>query len=410
MSGFVEEVRPIEDCLRFAAEKLGFPWQVKERRVALSDALLTRSSRDIRASEPSPPFTRSLRDGYAVKHSITTGASTGSPVFLRFAGEVVMGEAPGFSISGDETAAIPTGGMLPEGADAVVMIEDTAASGGWVEVRRSVQRNENLIRAGEEIAHGDVLIRAGEMIDCAATGLLATFGISQLDVLDTRIGVISTGDEIVPIESSPLRVGFIRDANTFIVESTLKRYGWRARSYGIAPDNWQDLKTITEKALAECDVVLLSGGSSVGVRDHAVRIMKSLPEPGLLVHGINMTPGKPTLIGGSTKDDKLVAGLPGHPLSCMVAVIFVVLPLLLAMSGAPSTHAGRYIKLPLAGDVQGHTGPDEFIPMRIENGEALQLAAKSSYVSAMINADGFVRMRPNTETLRKGEEAEIWLW
>jgi molybdopterin molybdotransferase len=320
-----------------------------------------------------------------------------------------MGESPAFSISEDEAAAIPTGGMLPEGADSVLMAEDTAAAGGWVEVRRSVQRGENLIHEGEEISKGDILIKAGEMIDCFAPGLLGTFGITSIGVLDTKIGIISTGDEIVPIDSSP-PAGFIRDANTYVIQSVLKRYGWPSKPFGIAPDNWPDLKFMAGKALSECGVVLLSGGSSVGARDHTVRVIESASEPGLLVRGINMTPGKPTLIGGSAKEEKLIVGLPGHPLSCMVATIFIVLPLLLAMCGAPDVHAGRYINLPLADDVQGRTGSDEFIPMRIDKAGARPLAAKSGYVSAMRNADGFVRMRPDRETLRRGEEAEVWVW
>jgi molybdopterin molybdotransferase len=409
MSGFVEEVRPIDDCLGFVSEALGFPWKLGERTAGLSDALFARSSRDILAKEPSPPFTRSLRDGYAIDHSLSTGASPSSPVFLRLAGEVAMGETPSFSLFGEEAASIMTGGMLPGGVDAVVMIEDTAVSGGWVEVRRSVQRGENLAREGEEIACGDVLVRAGEMIGCPAQGLLGTFGISELSVIDAKIGVISTGDEIVPVDS-PAPPGFIRDANTGIIRSLLKTYGWSSSSFGIVQDSQSEIKSRFAEAMAACDVVILSGGSSVGARDHTVRAMEGIAPPGLLVRGVNMTPGKPTLIGGDASGKKLVVGLPGHPLSCMAAAIFVVLPLLLAMCGAPEKHAGKYVRLPLAGDVLGRTGPDEFTPVRIEPDGARPLAAKSGYVSAMRNADGFVRLRPDRETARRGEEAEVWIW
>ncbi|MDR3354069.1 MAG: molybdopterin molybdotransferase MoeA [Synergistaceae bacterium] len=411
MSGFVEEIRPIDDCLEAASKSLGFPWDVKERRVSLQDALGARSSRDIRAPEPYPPFTRSLRDGYALDHSNTIGASAASPVFLRMAGEVMMGEEPSFELSGEETAAIPTGGILPNGADAVVMIEDTTVSCGWVEVRKAVQRNENLVCKGEEVAVGDVLIKNGDLIGCAVPGMLGSFGISEADVQDVKIGIISTGDEIVPVSESP-PVGFIRDANTNIIQSVLRRYGWVSLSYGIVSDEWHKLKARTDEALAECDVVLLSGGSSVGMRDNTAKIMSALASPGLVVRGINMTPGKPTLIGGSSDEKKLIVGLPGHPLSCMTTAIFVVMPLLLAMSGvsSSSSHAGRYMELVLADDVQGRAGADEFIPMRVEKNRAHPMAAKSGYVSAARDADGFIRLRPNTETLRKGENAEVWIW
>ncbi|MDR1966961.1 MAG: molybdopterin molybdotransferase MoeA [Synergistaceae bacterium] len=410
MSGFVEEARSIDDCLRFVAEALRFPWNIGSRRVKISDALLTRSSIDMIAPEPYPPFTRSLRDGYALRHSDTTGASPSSPAFLKAAGEILMGNAPSFAIAQGEAAYIPTGGMMPDGADSVAMVENTAASGSWVEVRASVQSGENVMREAEEIAEGDVLIRKGELMDHSSTGLLATFGISKADVMDIKIAVISTGDEITPIETSPLPNGFIRDANTSIIQSTLKRYGMQSESYGIAPDRWPDLKARTEDALARCSVVLLSGGSSVGAQDHTIRLIESMSEPGLLVRGINMAPGKPTLIGGSAHREKLIVGLPGHPLSCMVSTIFVVLPLLLALGGARSPQAGRYIRLPLTEDVQGRTGQDEFIPMSLDLNGALPLAAKSGYVSTMRGADGFIRMRPDTETQRKGEMAEIWLW
>ncbi|MDR1944227.1 MAG: molybdopterin molybdotransferase MoeA [Synergistaceae bacterium] len=410
VSGFVEEAKSIDDCLDFAAHRLAFPWNTGSRRVKISDALFARASEDIKAPEPYPPFTRSLRDGYAIRCSDTNGANASSPAFLRIAGEVFMGECPAFDLSEGEAAYIPTGGMLPLGADSVVMVENTAASGGWVEIRSSVGRGENIIIEAEEIARGDTLLEKGALIGHSNVGLLAAFGICEIDALDIKIGVISTGDEIAPVETSLLPICFVRDANTDIIRSALKRYGMPSKSYGIVPDEWNGLKSRVEEASSECDAVLLSGGSSVGARDHTSRLMESFAEPGLLVRGINMAPGKPTLIGGSAADEKLIVGLPGHPLSCLVATIFVVIPLLLAMSGSRAKSAGKYARLPLAEDALGRTGPDEFIPMSIRENGALPLAAKSGYVSAMRDADGFIRMRPDTETLRRGETAEVWLW
>jgi molybdopterin molybdotransferase len=410
MSGFVLEVRALDDCIRHVAEALAFPWDLREKTVGLNEALSMTASRDVLSRENSPPFTRSLRDGYALSSRETVGASNASPVFLKLAGEVSMGAAPSFSLSGGEAALMPTGGMMPEGADSVVMLEDADEGGGWVEIRKAVQAGENIISAGEEAASGDVLLSRGEMIDCASLGLLSSMGISETGVLDARIGIISTGDEIVPAGTFPLPDGAIRDANSHILRGALARYGWASESYGIIPDDRDKMESAVELALGECDVVLLSGGSSVGARDHAARIIESQASPGLLVRGVNMTPGKPTLIGGSAERKKLIAGLPGHPLSCLTAALFVVLPLLLAMCGAKSDHVGRRLKLPLAEDAQGRTGPDEFIPMRIDGGRARPVAAKSGYVMAARRADGFIRMRPNVETLRRGEEAEVWIW
>jgi molybdopterin molybdotransferase len=321
-----------------------------------------------------------------------------------------MGSAPSFKLAGDEAAPIPTGGMLPVGADSVVMEENVSVSGDWVEIRSSAQRGENVISAAEEIGIGDILLRKGEMMDKFAPGLLAAFGIVTVGVMDIRIGVISTGDEIVPAETPRLPNGFIRDANTFTVQSILKGYGMRSKSYGIARDTWDGLRARSEEAIRECGVVLISGGSSVGARDHTARLIDELSDPGLLVRGINMTPGKPTLIGGSKSRKKLIIGLPGHPLSCMVSSLFVALPLINAMCGSVERDAGKYRMFPLAEDVPGRTGPDEFIPARVGTDGARPLAAKSGYVSAMRSADGFIRLRPDTETLRRGETAEVWLW
>lgn len=410
MAGFVQEVRPIAECVSFVAEALSFPWDMRGTRRTMEDATMMRSLRDVVSKEAHPPFTRSLRDGYALRHSDTTGASGGAPVFLRLVGEIAMGEEPCMIVGPEELVAIPTGGMLPEGADAVVMIEDTASAGEWVEVRKAVQRGESLLFEGEDIAAGDILLERGELVDCASSGLLSTMGIENLDVIDLKIGMLSTGDEILPIETPSLLPGYIRDANTSMLGALLRQYGFSSRSYGIVPDREDVMKTRVAEALAECDVLFLSGGSSVGVRDHCSRILESLPPPGLLVRGINMVPGKPTLIGASEVDRKIVFGLPGHPLSCMVACLFVVLPILLRMIGAGSGDVGRYLRLPLGEDVQGRTGPDEFTPMRLVGGIVVPIAAKSGYVSAMRGADGFIKLSSNRETLRRGEDVDVWIW
>ena len=410
MSGFVEEVKSIDDCLDMASLSLGFPWEIPSRFISLDESFLTRAARDIASDEMLPPFTRSLRDGYAVRHSDTTGASPGSPVFLRLSGNVSMGCAPDFAVSREEAASILTGGMMPEGADAVIMLEDTEPSGEWIEVRASVQRGENLVFAGEEIERGEILVRRGELIDANTQGLLAAFGVSRLETVDIKIGVLSTGDEIVPVSAAPLPDGSVRDVNNHVIRSLLRRYGFASESFGIAPDGWEELESRAGEVISKCDVALLSGGSSVGARDNTARILKSMSEPGLILHGINMSPGKPTLIGGAAADKKLVVGLPGHPLSCVVAVVFVILPMLLSLIGAKSRRVGRYSLMPLEHDVQGRTGADEFIPMALAGGTARPLTAKSGYVSAMKEADGFIRLRPDKETLRAGEAAEIWLW
>lgn len=410
MAGFVEEVKPISECLDIVSEALRFPWEVRSKKTELFEAAFSRSSTDILSVEDNPCFTRSLRDGYAVDHRFTAGASQGAPVFLRLSGEIAMGNTPDFTVGAEEAASIATGGMMPRGTDAVVMLEDTDPAGSWIEVRRAVQRGENLITAGEDIARGGIIARRGELIDPAIVGMLSTVGMQEVDVTDLRIGIISTGDEIVPVNTNPLPLGRIRDANSGMMLSLLKQYGFLSDFLGIVSDNGGDLDAVVGDALKEYDVLLISGGSSVGARDNSTAVMSALPDPGLIIRGINMVPGKPTLIAGSLAEQKLVVGLPGHPTSCSVACIFVLLPLLLRLIGAHNCKIGRYISLPLAVDIHGRTGPDEFIPMTIESGLAKPLAAKSGYVSALRGIDGFIRLLPENETLRKGEEASVWLW
>jgi len=416
LRNFVEETKPIDVCVRLVSDALGFPWSVREKILPLDGAFGLRAARDIRAEEPMPSFDRSLRDGYAVRSDATTGASPSSPSFLRVVGDVAMGDTPEFEISGDMAASIATGGMLPRGADAVVMIEDTEAaeaaenSGGWLEVRRAVSRGENAVFEGEERRRGDVLVKRGYVIDSAGAGVLSAFGVSSVPVADVTIGVISTGDEVVPADVSPLPPGRVRDSNSYILGALCARYGFGFKFYGIVADSPEKLLSAAKAAASECDVILLSGGSSVGTRDHTTGVVESLSDTGLLVRGINMVPGKPTIIGGNVREKKLAAGLPGHPTSCAVTAVFVILPLVMRMIGAGKTSPGKYLRLPLAEDVHGRTGPDEFVPARIDGGEARPLAAKSGYVSALLDADGFIRLRPDTETLRRGESAEIWIW
>ncbi|MCL2684347.1 MAG: molybdopterin molybdotransferase MoeA, partial [Synergistaceae bacterium] len=277
MRNFVEETKPIDVCLNLVSEALVFPWEVREKILPLDAAFGSRVARDITAGEPMPPFDRSLRDGYAVRSGATLGASPGSPSFLRVVGDIEMGGKPAVEISGDMAASIATGGMLPRGADAVVMIEDTEDSGGWLEVRRAVSRGENAVFEGEECRRGDLLAGRGDMIDCARAGMLSAFGVSEVAVADLTVGVLSTGDEIVAVDSQP-PPGCVRDSNSYILGALCARYGFRFKSYGIVGDSLEKLRYTAETVASECDVILLSGGSSVGTRDHTTAVVESLSE------------------------------------------------------------------------------------------------------------------------------------
>lgn len=411
MAGFVKEVTSRKRALEDITERLLFPWGYPVRELPLGEAVGRRSASEIINDRPYPPFSRSLRDGYAVRHLDAAGATPGTPLFLTKAGEVSMGVCPDFEISSSEAAAIPTGGILPKGADAVVMLEDTELAGGWVEVRRGVQAGENIILEGEEIHRGERLLVMGGMVDFKTIGMLATAGVSSLSVIDLRISILSTGDEIVPVETKELPPGCIRDVNGWNLKALLSRYGFEAKYRGIANDDGAEFERRFHEELADCDLLILSGGSSVGVRDHCSEMLASLPEPGLLVRGLNIVPGKPTLIAADAAAKKLVVSLPGHPLSCLAVAFTVLLPLLMRRIGAEERECGTRLRLRLARDLAARTGPEEFVPCVLgADGSVAPIAAKSGYISALAKASGFICIPEDRETIRAGEDAEVWLW
>ena len=322
-----------------------------------------------------------------------------------------MGEAPDFKLSLTEACPIPTGGMLPEGADSVVMLEDTSEAGGWVEIRRGVQAGENVIGRGEEVAEGEKLLPAGSLIDFRTISVLAAIGRARLPVANLKISILSTGDEIVPAEEQNPRLGAVRDVNGWSVKTLLSRFGFTAGYRGIASDDGAEFERRFREELTACDVLILSGGSSVGVRDHCSRLFESLPEPGLLVRGINVAPGKPTLIAADAAAHKLAVSLPGHPLSCFTVGFTVLIPLLLRLIGAEERECWTRTRMPLACDLTARTGPEEFFPCAVNaDGTVSPLAAKSGYISILSGACGFIRIPEDRETARAGEFAEVWLW
>ncbi len=410
MAGFVEELMPRERAIASTAEALSFPWPVKTRKLTPGGGETGRLMKTLRAAEDYPPYSRSTRDGYAVRSADTFGAGSGAPAFLRVAGEVPMGGMPDFALRSGECAVIHTGGILPEGADGVLMAEDADSAGNWIEARASLQRGENILRAGEEFSKDSVLLPGGAKIDWRTFGLLAMAGETAPESPRPGIVILSTGDEIVPPETVNLSPGKFRDVNSLLLSSLLRKEGYESIFAGIVPDAPEPMEKALSAALALGDVVILSGGSSVSVRDHCSALLASLPSPGLLVRGILMAPGKPTLIAGMKEEKKLVIGLPGHPFSCFVTAWTVLLPLLSALIWGEVMEPWKKIFLPLDAPLYGHTGLEEFIPCAFSGGKVRPLPIQSSFSKALFEAEGLFRLPPSSETLRKGEEAEIWLW
>lgn len=412
MAGMLEHLLPRDQALSRVVDALSLTaWRGPKASSDLRGALGALLSDDLAADAPYPPHTRSTRDGYAVTGADTLGGSPSSPAFLSRVGEVPMGQRPAFSLKRGECALIHTGGAVPDGADAVVMLEDCSEAGGLVEVRRAVQKGENLVRRGEEFDAGQLLLPRGTRLDTRSVGFLASLGIDRVDATELKVGVLSTGDEIVDISADPAP-GQIRDVNSWTIFSLLKERGYLPERLGIVRDDRTALSDALERARREYPVVLLSGGSSVSERDFTPALLEALPPPGLLVRGLNMAPGKPALIAGSKDTDagRLVVGLPGHPLSCLVVMWTVVLPLLSAMTTGEPRVPWKSLRLPADADVWGRAGVEEFVPCRLINGGVRPLTAKSAYVGTLRDADGFIRLSPEEETIRKGESAEVCLW
>jgi len=409
MSGFAKELVRREEAIEYVSTALGFPWPLATRSVPLGDSFGNRSGLCLRSIVDYPMFSRSTRDGYAIRSEDLTGASDSAPVFLRIKGEILMGESTLGYVGESECLLVHTGGMIPDGADAVVMIEDTVQTGNWLEVRKALQAGENVIIRGEEIRKGQPILELGEKLDYRNVGIMATLGLCTVDLLDLRIGILSTGDEIVPADTGFLPAGKVRDANAWFLEFLLAHHGFPAKRLGIVPDRREKLAEAVKGGLVQSDVLLLSGGSSVSVRDYCSEILSDLPSPGLLVRGVNMSPGKPLLIAGCLPDRRLVVGLPGHPLSCSIVAITVLLPLLYRLVGADALPF-KSLTARLGSDVFGRAGVEEFIPAVVKGGEVFSTPGKSGYVSVLKEAKGLIRLPETEETRRVGENVEVLEW
>lgn len=406
----LREVAPREEVLTKVIRELGFPWELppRETPLALEDAAGFPLGETLLASQDHPPFSRSLRDGFAVRCEETAGASPGTPAFLRLAGEVPMGGPASESLRPGEVLSIHTGGMLPPGADGVLMLEDATVTAGWVEARKALQRGENVVFQGEEYRRGDSLLTAGSRLDERHVGIFAALGKGVVPGVDLSATVLSTGDEVVPLETDPVPQGCVRDVNGWFLTGFLRRRGFRVRHGGILRDDPEALATGFQRAFEESDLILLSGGSSVSVRDHCEEILSQIPAPGLMVRGVNIQPGKPTHLAGSLVPRRLVVGFPGHPLACATVAYTVLLPLLGAWMGSPETWTCRKERVTLLRDLVARAGVEEFVPGRWTPQGVVPLPSASGYVAALREADGFLRFPQERETARSGEEVEFW--
>jgi len=386
-------------------------------RVPILDSLGRCLASDVRAAGDVPGFDRSTVDGYAVRARDTFGATESMPSYLDVSGEVLMKQVPAGRVSVGQAWRIPTGGMLPPGADAVVMVEYTEVlDKRMIGITRPVAPGENIVRRGEDAATGEVALPAGHRIRPHDLGMLSSIGVTEVEVsIRTRVGIISTGDELVGPDQNPAP-GQVRDINSYVLYGAVAACGGTPRLYGIVRDNYEELVHILERALEENGTVLLSGGSSVGTRDVASRAIKSIGAPGVLFHGISIKPGKPAI--GAVVNNKPVFGLPGHPASAIVVFDLLVAPLIRA-GGYPEGGLEVKMEFPLSATItrnlRSAAGREDFVPVKISVGEGGTLFAdpvlgKSGLISTMVKADGIAYIPSGKEGVASGETVEIKLF
>jgi len=387
-------------------------------------ALSRFTAADTFAPHPLPDFPRTTVDGYAVRAQDTFGASDSLPAYLTLIGEVPMGDTPSFEIGAGQCALIHTGGMLPNGADAAVMVEYTqhivgaehrsALSQTEIEIFKSVADGENVIRIGEDVAQNQLVIPKGTQLRPAEIGGLMALGFTSINVAKKpRVGLISTGDEVIDPSQTP-RPGQVRDINSYTLGALVEKAGGVAVRYGIFSDQFEALREAAAKALSECDVVIITAGSSASTRDMTADVIRTLGEPGVLVHGINTRPGKPTILG--VCNGKAVIGLPGNPVSALVNGYLFVVPVIEKLLGALLKPKAT-VMAKLTVNLPSQAGREDWQPVKlivnrqssVVNYEAEPIFGKSNLIFTLASADGLLRIHPDATGLSAGEIVEVVL-
>ena len=379
--------------------------------VALTESVARILASDIQSDIDLPDFARSIMDGFAVKGSSTFGASEANPAYLNVTGTVEMGESSNLNVGPGEAVRISTGGMLPAGADSVVMVEHTAAlDDTTIEVYRSVAPGQNMVAVGEDIKKGAIALTGGRRIRPQETGMLAALGSQTVSVYQKpKIGIISTGDEIVPVKDNP-GPGQIRDINTYTLLSLVRQSGATPIAFGIVQDDYEALRTKISQALNQCDMVLVSGGSSVGARDFTIDVVSGFQDSEILFHGVSISPGKPTIL--ASVQNKAFWGLPGHVVSAMVVFSRIVNPFIEHISGhRDGSDQPSRLRARLSRNIASAQGRVDYIRVGlIQKDSALwvePILGKSGLINTMVKADGLIEIGMNTEGLEQGAEVEV---
>ena len=367
---------------------------------------------DIHANYPLPDFRRSTVDGYAVKASETFGSSDSLPAYINLIGEVNMGTKAHQTLGANECVLIHTGGMIPEGADAVVMVEFTQQSlDTEVEIMKAVGVGENVIQVGEDVAEGELVIQAGTILRPAEIGGLMALGITQINAAKKPlVGIISSGDEVIKPEEE-MHLGQIRDINSYTLKALVEQNGGIPKLYGIIEDTFETMVRNVSVAVKECDLVIITAGSSASTRDLTAKVINEIGDPGVLVHGVNVKPGKPTIL--SIVDRKPVIGLPGNPVSALVIAGLFVVPVIKKIMGLKHESQRPRVQVTLGVNVASSSGREEWVPVKLINDNGGMVAdpifGKSNLIFTLSKADGLIRIEPDSNGILAGETIEVWL-
>lgn len=384
----------------------------RTEEIGLAAALGRVCAAAIDAPETLPAFARSTMDGYAVVAADTFGASEAAPAYLRLCGEIAMGRAPSLRVGPLNAARIHTGALLPPGADAVVMVEDTNAYGDQIEILDAVAPGENVVRAGEDVVAGQAAVGAGRRLRAAELGALAALGLTRLQVVARpRIAILSTGDEVVAPDITP-RIGQVRDVNASTLAAVVTAAGGIPVACGIVGDDAVRLEGAARDALAAADALVLSAGSSVSDRDLTARVVDALGAPGILVHGLAIKPGKPTLV--AVAGGKPIVGLPGNPASALVVAWRLVGPLVRRLGGEPIAQAviGPEVDAVLAAPVRSRPGREDYVPCTLEREAGGELRATpifgaSNLIFTLVRADGLIAVPLDCSGLVAGAQVRV---
>ncbi len=393
-----------EEAVRIILEKI--PEAAEAETIGLSEALGKVVAEDILSPEDLPAYARSTVDGFAVHAADTYGCSEALPAMVTYAGKVLMGEDEKRVLPKGSCMQVPTGGQVPDGADAVVMVEHSEDLGDQFRyMLKPVAPGENVNAKGDDIALGGVAVPKGTLIEPRHTAILASLGISEFKVRKPlTVGILSTGDELVDYTETPKGTE-IRNINSVTLAAAVEALGCHAKQYPIVPDEEDALREAIDTVRKECDFLIISGGSSVGERDNVNRVLASFGE--VYFHGVALKPGKPTMFA-MLDGDVPAFGLPGHPAAAFYTFHLFAKPAILKRRGAIAVP--RYVEAELSQKVPSNHGREEILGVPLEDGKAVPLPAKSGVVSVLSRADGTITIPRDLEGLERGAKVKVLLF